>query len=74
MDMPEIDTVLIEEVDEESPPEEGLPYGGRGIGEMAAWGAVAFAAAIYNATGVRIKTSPMTAEVILEALQKESAK
>jgi xanthine dehydrogenase molybdenum-binding subunit len=74
MDMPEIDTVLIEEVDEESPPEEGLPYGGRGIGEMAAWGAVAFASAIYNATGVRIKTSPMTAETVLDALNKEAAK
>jgi xanthine dehydrogenase molybdenum-binding subunit len=73
-DMPEIDTVLIEEVDEESPPEEGLPYGGRGIGEMAAWGAVAFASAIYNATGVRIKTSPMTAETVLDALNKEAAK
>lgn len=73
MDMPEIDTVLIEEVDEGSPPEEGLPYGGRGIGEMAAWGAIAFASAIYNATGVRIRTSPMTAEVVLDALNKERA-
>jgi len=74
MDMPEIDTVLVEEVDEESPPEEGLPYGGRGIGEMAAWGAVAFASAIYNATGVRIRTSPMTAETVLDALNKEAVK
>jgi xanthine dehydrogenase molybdenum-binding subunit len=74
MDMPEIDTVLIEEVDEESPPEEGLPYGGRGIGEMAAWGGIAFAGAIYNATGVRIRTSPMTAETVLDALNKEAAK
>ena len=74
MDMPKVDTVLIEEVDEESLPEEGLPYGGRGIGEMAAWGAVAFASAIYNATGMRIRTSPMTAETILDALNKEAAK
>jgi len=72
-DIPEIETVLLEEVDETSPPHEGLPYGGRGIGEMTAWGGpVAVANAIYNATGVRIKRSPMTAEVVLEALSKEA--
>jgi len=74
LDMPEIETVLVEEVDETSPPHEGLPYGGRGIGEMTAWGAVAIASAIYSATGVRIKKSPMTAETVLEALKKEGAK
>ena len=74
LDIPEIETVLIEEVDETSPPHEGLPYGGRGIGEMSAWGAVAIANAIYNATGVRIKKSPMTAETVLKALEKEAGK
>lgn len=75
LDIPEIETVLLEEVDETSPPHEGLPYGGRGIGEMAAWGGpVAVATAIYNATGVRIKKSPMTAETVLEALRKEGVK
>ena len=74
-DIPEIETVMLEEVDEASPPHEGLPYGARGIGELAAWGGpVAMANAIYNATGVRIKRSPMTAEVVLEALGKEARK
>jgi CO/xanthine dehydrogenase Mo-binding subunit len=74
-DIPEIETVLLEEVDETSPPHEGLPYGARGIGEMASWGGpVAVANAIYNAIGVRIKRSPMTAEVVLEALGKKARK
>ena len=75
LDIPEIETVLLEEVDETSPPHEGLPYGGRGIGEMSAWGGpAAMVNAIYNATGVRIKKSPMTAETVLEALGKEARK
>jgi len=72
MDIPEVDTVLLEEVDEDSPYYEGLPYGGRGIGELGCWGVpVAIANAIYNATGVRVKKSPATAETVLEALGKE---
>jgi len=71
LDMPEIDCVLLEAVDEESPPHEGLPYGGRGIGEMSAWGAVAIANAVYNATGVRIRKSPVTAETVWKALSRE---
>ncbi|MEI9478014.1 MAG: xanthine dehydrogenase family protein molybdopterin-binding subunit [Deltaproteobacteria bacterium] len=73
LDIPEMDTVLLEEIDETSLPHEGLPYGGRGIGEISGWGGPAVMAnAIYNAIGVRIKRSPMTAEVILEALRKGS--
>jgi xanthine dehydrogenase molybdenum-binding subunit len=68
LDLPEIETVFVEEVDEESPPHDGLPFGGRGLGEMTAWGAVVIANAIYNATGVRMTRSPMTAEVVLETL------
>jgi CO/xanthine dehydrogenase Mo-binding subunit len=74
LDMPEIETVLVEEVEEEIPAHEGLPYGGRGIGEMAAWGAVAIANAIHNATGVRMKKSPMTAETVFEALRTKDVK
>jgi len=75
LDIPEIENVLLEEVDETSPPHEGLPYGGRGIGELSAWGGpAAIANAIYNAIGVRIKRSPATAETVLEALRKESVK
>jgi xanthine dehydrogenase molybdenum-binding subunit len=71
LDMPEIENIFIEEVDEESPPHEGLPYGGRGVGEMTAWGPVVIASAIRNATGVRMLRSPMTAETVLEALEEE---
>jgi len=74
LDMPEIDTVFIEEVDDENPAHKGLPYGARGIGEMTAWGAVAIANAIYNATGVRMRTSPMTAETVWNALRKEGVR
>ncbi len=74
LDMPEMDCVLVEEVDHESPAHEGLPYGGRGIGEMGAWGAVAIANAVYNATGIRMKKSPMTAETVWEALRREGVR
>jgi len=65
---------MLEEVDQTAAPHDGLPYGGRGIGEMAAWGLVAIANAVYNAIGIRIKRSPLTAETVLEALHKEEAK
>jgi len=75
LDVPEIETVLLEKVDEASLPHEGLPYGGRGIGEMAAWGGPAvIVSAIYSAIGIRIKGPPVTAEVILEALGKKTVK
>ena len=52
-------------------PYEGLPYGAIGVGELSHWGtAAAIANAIYNAIGVRVKKTPMTPEVILEALGK----
>ena len=60
-----------EEVDETLPPHQALPYGGRGIGEMGCSNVPgAVTNAIYNAIGTRIKTSPMTAETVLEALRK----
>ena len=70
LDMPIIETVLLEQVDPESPPHEGLPYGGRASGEMSAWGAVALANAVHNATGVRVSESPLTAEAVLRALNR----
>jgi len=73
LDVPEIETIFMEEVDDTSPPHEGLPYGGRGTGEMsAAVGPVAIASAIYNATGVRMRKVPMTAKTVLEALGQEA--
>ena len=75
LDIPEIESILLEEIDETIPPYEGLPYGGGGLGELSAWGGPAVIAnAIYNATGVRIRRSPMTAETVLGALEKGAAK
>lgn len=71
LDIPEIQPILMEEVDETTPPYEGLPYGAAGLGEHSAWGGpAAIVSAVYNATGVRIRSSPITAEKIFEALEK----
>ena len=65
---------MLKDVDE-SLPHEGLPYGVRGTGNMICWGAPAVIAnAIYNAIGVRINNSPMTAGRVVEALGKEVRK
>jgi xanthine dehydrogenase YagR molybdenum-binding subunit len=49
----------------------GGPYGARGIGEIASIGVVASVAnAIYNATGARVRQSPITAEKIFEAINR----
>jgi xanthine dehydrogenase molybdenum-binding subunit len=72
LDVPEIDTVFLEQVDAGHQPHEGLPYGARGAGEMTAWGAVVIASAINNALGVRLRNSPMTPEVVLNALEERA--
>jgi CO/xanthine dehydrogenase Mo-binding subunit len=40
---------------------------------MTAWGAVVIASAINNALGVRLRNSPMTPEVVLNALKERAA-
>jgi CO/xanthine dehydrogenase Mo-binding subunit len=66
--VPPIENVIVEEV-EELPLDVGGPYGARGIGEIASIGVVASVAnAIYNATGARVRQSPMTAEKVFEAI------
>jgi CO/xanthine dehydrogenase Mo-binding subunit len=70
LDVPPIENVIVEEV-VERPLDIGPPYGARGVGELGSVGVVAsIANAIYNATGVRVRQSPMTAEKVLEALQR----
>ncbi len=63
--MPRIETTLVHGY-----PGSG-PYGAKGAGEMA-WvpPMAAIANAIYNATGVRIKTLPLSPETILRALKE----
>ena len=68
LDVPPIENVIVEEV-VERPLDMGPPSSG--VGELGSVGVVAsIANAIYNATGVRVRQSPMTAEKVLEALER----
>jgi xanthine dehydrogenase molybdenum-binding subunit len=74
LDVPPIENVIIEEF-VERPLDEGGPYGARGVGELAGLGIVASVAnAIHNATGARLRQTPMTAEKVLEAMHREREK
>jgi CO/xanthine dehydrogenase Mo-binding subunit len=69
LDVPTVENVIVEEV-VERPLDVGPPYGARGAGEFSSAGVVAaIANAIYNATGARVRQSPMTAEKVLEAIK-----
>ena len=64
IDMPEIETVLVE-----VPSEDG-PFGLRAVAEPPGFGPpAAIANAIYDAVGVRIRTLPLSAERVLAAMQ-----
>lgn len=66
-DMPQIDTILIE-----NPSADG-PYGAKGIGEMANNPQPpAIAAAVYDAVGVWITELPITPERVLRALETKA--
>jgi putative selenate reductase molybdopterin-binding subunit len=67
-DMPKLTTILVET-------HEPLgPYGAKSISEIPINGvAPAVANAIFNATGVRIRKLPLTAETVLEALKDRAA-
>ena len=61
-DLPMIDTVLVEV------PNPGHPYGVRGVGEMSiVTPMAAIANALYRATGVRMRSLPMSPGAILKA-------
>jgi xanthine dehydrogenase molybdenum-binding subunit len=63
VDCPKIEVVLLDH------PDPVGPYGAKAIGEPAQVpGAAAIANAVYDATGVRIRHLPITAEKILEGL------
>ena len=64
LDLPMIDTMLIEEV-----PNEGHPYGVRGVGEVPIVPpAAAVANALYDALGVRMTELPMSPPNVLKAV------
>lgn len=62
-DIQEIDAVFLNEHDDKS-----NPFGSKGIGELGICGAgAALANAVHNATGLRIRSFPMTVEKVLLA-------
>ena len=66
MDLPPIQTILVEPIDPEG------PFGAKGIGEPALNPtAAAVANAIFDATGLRMTQLPMTQEKILFAIKKK---
>jgi len=66
LDMPPVDTLIVETVDPEG------PFGAKGMAEPANNPtAPAIANAVYDAVGVRIKDLPITAEKVLKALKEK---
>ena len=75
LDMPAMETILVETIDPEG------PFGAKGVGELPLnMTAAAIANAVYNATGVRIRSLPITPEKLytgmrtLEAAKRKRAK
>jgi len=68
MDVPPIQSLLVEPVDPNG------PYGAKGIGEPALNPSMsAITNAIFDATGIRVKNLPVSAEKILEELKRRKA-
>ena len=66
LDMPEVDTVLIED------PDPNCPFGAKEVGQGPLLPVMpAVANAIYDAVGVRIDELPITADKVLNALKKK---
>lgn len=66
LDMPPIESVIIETADPEG------PFGAKGVGEMGGNPtAAAIANALYNAVGIRMNQLPMTGERVLRALKEK---
>jgi xanthine dehydrogenase YagR molybdenum-binding subunit len=63
-DVPRVEVVMLDGVDDDS-----NPLGSKGVGELAICGSgAAIANAIFNATGVRVRSFPITLDKILKAL------
>lgn len=64
VDIPSIETILVETIDPEG------PFGAKGVGELPLnMTAAAIANAVYNATGVRIHSLPITPEKLHGAMK-----
>jgi xanthine dehydrogenase YagR molybdenum-binding subunit len=63
-DVPEMEVVFLEEHDDKA-----NPLGAKGLGELGVCGAgAAIANAVYNATGVRVRSFPITLDKVLPGL------
>jgi xanthine dehydrogenase YagR molybdenum-binding subunit len=63
-DIPELDAIFLEELDDKS-----NPLKSKGIGELGICGAgAAVANAVYNACGVRVRDYPITLDKVLAGL------
>jgi 4-hydroxybenzoyl-CoA reductase alpha subunit len=68
LDMPEVDTVLIED------PDPNCPFGAKEVGQGPLLPVMpAVANAIYDAVGVRIDELPITPDKVLKALERKAA-
>lgn len=68
LDIPSIETILVETIDPEG------PFGAKGVGELPLnMTAAAIANAIYNATGVRMRSLPITPEKLYSEMRKKKA-
>ncbi|MGH9776223.1 MAG: 4-hydroxybenzoyl-CoA reductase subunit alpha [Candidatus Acidiferrales bacterium] len=69
LENPQIESIIVESIDPEG------PFGAKEAGEGSLAATIpAIANAIYDAVGVRLTTSPFTADKIFEALQKKKQK
>jgi xanthine dehydrogenase molybdenum-binding subunit len=67
VDMPKVEVILVETMEPTG------PFGAKGIGEPGViCAAPAVANAIYNATGIRFRELPITAEKVFHALRKNA--
>lgn len=63
-DIPEIDAVVLDEVEDKA-----NPLGIKGLGEVGIVGAgAAVANAVFNATGIRVRSFPVTLDKLLDRL------
>jgi xanthine dehydrogenase YagR molybdenum-binding subunit len=63
-DVPQIDAIMLDGVDDNS-----NPVGSKGVGELGICGSgAAIANAIFNATGIRVRSFPITLDKILDGL------